>query len=445
MKKTKPITVKFQNRLCYVFFGEYENGRTAIQLDLKSNGDPFIVATHNIPEAENRLDKDEVIIKAYGENEGILDVLVKAGIVKFNNSYVMFNGIKWPVARLLINPHSNQSQMITKNNYFDQVKAQNILSRFPEAREYHDFVVEATANGSDWSAYESEADTKVLINDYIHRLNEKLSKQSGSNATRHEKQQSKNRNVEHKSGRQPRGAAKRARNTKPAKQEKKKKAEKKPAKQKRKVLNLPKGKLVELVDPHLLFVGRFLRMNNEKRSRNAVEKFFAQINQAADARILRKASPYSNHILYIQKRLLNYLSGKRDEITVEIPAAKFDELLRSVAKEQQMSSVRLLKRYHNMAGRPTTIEKAKKLYNEMYQAIEKGKIPQNDRLFKRVTKVMRDLSDYVKAEDTSSELVRLPAELGGVLGFMDGCLCSKDRELKVSESPHDINFRFKVN
>ena len=96
-----------------------------------------------------------------------------------------------------------------------------------------------------------------------------------------------------------------------------------------------------------------------------------------------------------------------------------------------------------MAGRPATIEKASKLYNEMYNAIEKGKIPEKDRLFKRVVKVMRDLSDYVKNEDTGKDLERLPAELGGVLGFMDGCLCNKDREMKHEDSPHDVSCSFR--
>lgn len=439
----KPITVKFKNRVCYVFFGEYSNGRTAIQLDLKSNGDPFIVATHNIPEAH--LEENEVIIKDYGENEGILDVLVNAGIVKYYNKLLMYNG-QWPIATLLINPHSNQNDMITKNNYFSQVREQNILSRFPDAADYHEFVVSATDNGADWTPYEEEKETREVIDAYFKKLNDKLN--SGST-------QSKSAPVAHRKEHEGRGKSKRkhgskkrARKPAPEKPAKKRKQNRKPERKKkthkpkkqRKVLNLPKGKLVELVDPHLLFVGRFLRMNNQKRTRNALEKFFSQINHAADARILRKASAYAHHILYIQKQLLKYLEAEAEEVTVRIPSAKFDELLRAVAKEQQMASVRLLKRYHNMAGRPTTIEKAMKLYNEFYNAVEKGKIPENDRLFKRVVKVMRDLSDYVKAEDSKAELVRLPAELGGVLGFMDGCLCQKDREVGSHEAPDDVSF-----
>lgn len=341
--------------------------------------------------------------------------------------------------------------MINRHNYFDNAEKNNLIDRFPDFKEFHDFVHEATDGGRDWTAYEDEPDTKKLIDAYFSKVSSRLQQHnSASNPPAVEKNQEQPRQQHKKSPSGKKGKPGRPKSDHPSGEKKQpaKKRGRKPMKGKKapkqkKVLNLPKGKLVELVDPHLLFVGRYLRMKNQKRSRNALEHFFSQINQAADARLLRKASPYAGHIIYIQKQLLKMLQGGQEEVSVEIPAVKFDELLRAVAKEQQMASVRLLKRYHNMAGRPTTIEKATKLYNEMYNAIEKGKIPENDRLFKRVAKVMRDLSDYVKAEDSSAALVRLPAELGGVLGFMDGCLCVNDRMMKAAEAPHEVNCSFR--
>lgn len=439
MRKSKAPTVKFLGVVCVVEFAEYNNGRTAISLIEKKTGYPYSVATVNLPNVP--LEKDEVIIKNYSENEGILDALINAGIVskpirKEYTGYVTADVCKLLYTVQPMNGSPNTNNMITKNNYFTLVREQNILSRFPDAKDLHDFVVETTENGSDWSAYENEPETREVIDLYFSKLSAKLDTSSGPSTIKPVEQKHENPAPVKQKGK-PKAPAK-AVKEKPRKAAAPKKAKKK----EKKVLNLPKGKLVELVDPHLLFVGRFLRMNNQVRSRNAVEKFFAQINQAADARLLRKASPYAGHIVYIQKQLLKHLQSNASEVTIEIPAAKFNELIRSVAKEQQMTSVRLLKRYHNMAGRPVNLEKAKKFYNELYNAIEKGKIPEKDRLFKRVTQVMRDLQQYVKNEDVGAELVRLPVELGGVLGFMDGCLCSKDRELKHAEKPDDVNVRF---
>ncbi len=56
------------------------NGATAINLICLDEGEPYATATINMPEVY--LEKDELIIKNYGENEGILDALVKENIVE---------------------------------------------------------------------------------------------------------------------------------------------------------------------------------------------------------------------------------------------------------------------------------------------------------------------------------------------------------------------------
>lgn len=57
----------------------YSNGRIALQLIDTEDGFPFATATVNIPEAQ--ISDDEVIIKDYSENAGILDCLVKHKII----------------------------------------------------------------------------------------------------------------------------------------------------------------------------------------------------------------------------------------------------------------------------------------------------------------------------------------------------------------------------
>jgi hypothetical protein len=344
--------------------------------------------------------------------------------------------------------------MLTTKNYFQQVDKLNILSRYPDAVDFHSFFAEATDNGSNWENFDEEPETRKVIEEYVAKLNKRLSS-SGAANTEKPKDSHKERNysstkqnTERKShsgrGRKP-GSKNKPKN--PPREEMAKRGGKKTKvkksvekKESKKILNLPKGKLVELVDPHLLFIGRYLRMNGERKTRKSLETFFGQINKAADVKLLRKASPHAGNIIYIQQELLKLLQTRYSDFKIIIPAIKADQMTRAIAKEQQMASVRLLKRYHNMAGAPTKFEKAKKLYNEMYNAILHGKISTKDRLFKRAGKVMRNLAQYVDLEDESEILERLPAELSGVLGFMDGCLCQQDRELNGIDSPDDIEF-----
>jgi hypothetical protein len=73
------IKVKFKKWNCIVTKAFYLNGRTALELESEKGGDPITVATVNIPELP--LEADEVFIKDWSENEGMLKVLQDAKII----------------------------------------------------------------------------------------------------------------------------------------------------------------------------------------------------------------------------------------------------------------------------------------------------------------------------------------------------------------------------
>ncbi len=70
---------KFKPYLVVAVPGRYANGRKAIRLLDSDDGSLVAVATVNIPDAE--LGDDEVFIKDYSENEGVLDSLIDAGFI----------------------------------------------------------------------------------------------------------------------------------------------------------------------------------------------------------------------------------------------------------------------------------------------------------------------------------------------------------------------------
>lgn len=74
------IHVKFKEWNCYLQFGQYVgNNRTAITLRDELTHEPVAKATVNIPQA--MVTDEQVIIKDYSENEGILQCLVEAGVI----------------------------------------------------------------------------------------------------------------------------------------------------------------------------------------------------------------------------------------------------------------------------------------------------------------------------------------------------------------------------
>jgi hypothetical protein len=75
-----------------------DNGRIAIQI-VTEMGTPWFMATINLPEIP--LLPDEVIIKNYSENEGILDELLKAGIVEETGVFVQVGYNTCPICKII--------------------------------------------------------------------------------------------------------------------------------------------------------------------------------------------------------------------------------------------------------------------------------------------------------------------------------------------------------
>lgn len=95
----KNIHVVFQGYDCYLTQAQYTNNRVALELvDFKS-GMPIARATVNAPEVSLR--PDEILIKDWSENAGMLQALEKAGVVRRTGESVHNGFIEIPKCQLL--------------------------------------------------------------------------------------------------------------------------------------------------------------------------------------------------------------------------------------------------------------------------------------------------------------------------------------------------------
>ena len=104
----KQRSVYFLDIKCDIVKLRYPNSRTALELVIAENdeerelykGEPMATATVNIPQVP--LERNEVIIKDYSENEGMLETLVKAGIVEDTGKVVETGFVVCNICKLLI-------------------------------------------------------------------------------------------------------------------------------------------------------------------------------------------------------------------------------------------------------------------------------------------------------------------------------------------------------
>jgi len=92
--------VTFQGIECCVYISTYVQsiGRTAMYLVDNLDGCPMGRVTMNIPDIE--LEADEVIVKNYAENEGMLEAILKVNLVQKPHRYVSNGYVDVPVCRL---------------------------------------------------------------------------------------------------------------------------------------------------------------------------------------------------------------------------------------------------------------------------------------------------------------------------------------------------------
>ncbi len=90
--------VRFRDWDCIVRKRQYDKGRPSLQLIDAEDGSPIATATVNLPDVP--LGRNQVAIKDWSENEGMLDALVAAGVVKPTDQTVRSGFVEVPICEL---------------------------------------------------------------------------------------------------------------------------------------------------------------------------------------------------------------------------------------------------------------------------------------------------------------------------------------------------------
>lgn len=106
----------------------YQNNRLAIQLNSFEDKAPYAVVTVNKPEV--LLADNEVLVKDYSENEGMLDFLVKNNIVTPTPNGVQSGFVWLPVA--IVNDESVWGEVPNPYSLADEPEYDNNLDPAPD-------------------------------------------------------------------------------------------------------------------------------------------------------------------------------------------------------------------------------------------------------------------------------------------------------------------------
>lgn len=101
-------TVVWGGAVCRLDWSTYQDGRRALRLVHAADGSPMATASVNLP--EEPMAEDEMAIKSYSGNAGLLTRLIEKGIVSRPLRHVQSGYVEIPICRVLVAPDDGDAR-----------------------------------------------------------------------------------------------------------------------------------------------------------------------------------------------------------------------------------------------------------------------------------------------------------------------------------------------
>jgi hypothetical protein len=300
--------------------------------------------------------------------------------------------------------------MITIDNYFQKVK-QIKLSDLPEAiTKGHEFVVKATSGGESWNLYHSSDTIQKTIDTYLEKLNalagkpgKSKSRKTSIKVEKEEKPFFRETDILNPSINRP------------------KKNDVKEIKSITKQKEVEQAVLVERIPEELRFIRRFINLNGKTKTKDEILRFINSLQKAIVEKRIRKTSSYAEQISFVQNKLIDTYNSMKAKIAIELKSDTLEALKKLVGSEKVLASINFIKRYIGLNGKLGVKEKAKQLLAQINNAIDKGRIPDNDPYSVEMYEIKKNLKAFVSGKQIKTLEIET-ATLNGLEGIL-GCAC----------------------
>lgn len=206
----------------------------------------------------------------------------------------------------------------------------------------------------------------------------------------------------------------------PAKQGKSTPAKKRSPKSKR------KSSHVDSFKDEILVIRRMLNMNGKKKTKRQILLFINYIQRKIVEKRIRKTSPYASQVKFIQEWLVALYNKMGKSAEVKINDKRRLEFQRIIDSKHIRPSVKLVKRYINLHGKPAEYKQIKSLHNAIANAINVGKVNRSDPHYNRLLKIIESLRAFNCKVGHKGHLQIHHATLKGLHGVLDGVENDKD-------------------
>lgn len=177
-----------------------------------------------------------------------------------------------------------------------------------------------------------------------------------------------------------------------------------------------KAKEVEKVPEEIKFIKRFVLLNGKVKTKNQILLFINALQKAIMEKRIRKTSSYAKEIIHVQEQLVNLYNVMPEQIKVEIDAKTIEKYAKIGESEKTLLSITYIKRYISLHGKTNVKEKAKRLMEQLEKAVKSGKLLKDDPYENRLESVYSALKEYIAGKTKTPKIAQ--AELNGLKGIL---------------------------
>jgi len=284
--------------------------------------------------------------------------------------------------------------MITKENYFKEVKSIDYKSLSEALKESFDTI---RFGSKDYTTWQYLDDDKEFLDMYFGKLNKFLE----SKAQR-VKGKEKNSATKAQVVKKKKKVVKKESNTRVANKPDKKSPESKP---------------VEKLDEEIRFIKRYVLLNGKVKTKSQVLLFLNALQKSITEKRIRKTSKYAKEIIHIQDKLVELYNKMLEQVEVKLSEKDYEHLKSIAYSQKSMLSITYIKRYISLHGKKDVKEKAKRLLTLLEKSVKKGNLSKDDPYKDRLNNIYVALKSYLDNKTKTPSIEQ--AELNGLMGILE--------------------------
>ena len=320
--------------------------------------------------------------------------------------------------------------MITIKNYHTEMSGltkQDLPLTLWKGKE---FVDKVTENGKSWDKYHESDTIKKTIDLFLEKLNAFFDKKGGIKKGRNQVSKPPKKKEVIKPLNPQKGNQK-----KPTARVRKMVPSQKPVPVAKGVSTNPQK--VESIAIELKFLKRYLNLDQKAKTKRQIRLFLNALQRAIIEKKIRKTSKYANEINRLQKDLMDLLSYFKNNTIMQVVIAKRkqNQILKVLGLESEIPSIKYIREYIALQGRPIPTQKAKALHNKIGRKVNAGVISFKDKYSTQIKQVLAHLKALVQDNPIGGELV---IEVRPLNGFNEHVQELKSNIQQIGRIPDNV-------